>query len=268
MLESGLSSELFLLAYAYPNSGYKYAQIIQNTAKMPNTSKIYPILQELKDKDYLILKNDKYYPNTVRLFEEITKHLSKNKYEFSETELKHIKNIALNREFFLFLLPDVIDLIQNQEKRVHNINALEYICEKIGYFASSYLLLKSHFPDIGKINHQNTEYYKSIEQISTELDDSLLEITEKMSKSIGGRKSIKKKKMKTVDLLSQSIKALILYNVIFSKIPDETIKKISTMWKQTGGFDIAIDLFEFIQKVPKDFSFENYEIVIDEHLNK
>ena len=58
MIEKGLASELFLLAFLIPDSGYGLAQRLQNTTRTPNTSKIYPVLNKLVKAKYLKKEND------------------------------------------------------------------------------------------------------------------------------------------------------------------------------------------------------------------
>ncbi len=267
MLKSGLSSKLFLLSYLHPDSGYRYAQIIQNTDGVPNTSKIYPILKELENAGYLKKKHDKYYPDTSKLFTDIESFLKERKFNFSESELKHIKNIVFNHGLFLLFSTEIFDLISKQETRIHKINTLEFICDKIGKISTLYLHNKSIFSQFLKYAPIRTEYSKPITVIDAELEQNMLGINEKMKKSFGGSKSINNKKIKSVDLLNQTMKSFILFSIIFTEIPDMTLEKLSNLWSQKQAFEIGVSMSRIDPQLTLDYLTGKYDGHLDNKMS-
>ena len=168
LLTTGLSSELFLLTFLEPDNARKLGQRLQNTTGHPsNYSKIHPAIHDLTIAKYLKSKTSdgKYYPNLDKLIEEIDTVL-KGKEEFlTDDEKKSLKQFLKGREFFKIIAIDIEKRIQDQPKGKHQVNALKFFCDKIGYVAGGLLLLKLNSPKFQKLPKQTLEDKKELEKI-------------------------------------------------------------------------------------------------------
>ncbi|MGI0046759.1 MAG: hypothetical protein ACREBB_06175 [Nitrosotalea sp.] len=233
MIESGLSSELFLLAFLIPDSGYRLAQRLQNTKSTPNTSKIYPNLNKLVASGYLIKKDNKFVHNPDRLVEDIAVYLESKGHDITNDEIKIIRNILTNGTFFNILSVDIITYMQQRPTRIHEINALEVFCNKIGMLASLTWVRKMNKPEP---MFTTAILGQSFDKFHQDLTESTDEIMDNMYPKIRGSKSIKEKKMDGIELINETMKSMLMIGFILEKIPERTIKKFCLLWDQFSGF--------------------------------
>lgn len=237
MLRKGLTSELFYLAFLMPDSGYALAQRSQNTKKTPNTSKTGPALKKLENAGYLRREEGKWYPNPERLSSDIIEYLEEEiGIALDGEEEKILKKMFTESIFFMFVGFDIFQEIEDRPKNSHNVDALKYISDKIGLISAVMLESKKK---AGNLTPKNN---KSFEQIQKELDESIKDINNKMETKIQGKKSVRNKKMESIDLLNKGVKSFIMMAILFDKIPNETIEKFAFLWSQYLGFQIGIGL--------------------------
>ncbi|MGY5149066.1 MAG: hypothetical protein ACW9W3_03300 [Candidatus Nitrosopumilus sp. bin_68KS] len=244
LLRRGIHSELFLLAYDKPESGYGIAQRHQDTTKRPDTSKIGNALDRLVTANYLHIKNKKYHPNFEKLSEDLFGYLSSKRVELYEHESKILKEMVKQNFIFLFLGKDVLYRMLIQPLRIHHIDALDVISNHIGMMCTFYKMLKNK----NSVIISDEAKRKSISKISEELDDEISNVNEDMKKSFKGSKSIKKQKMSALDGVNSLMKSLILTSKILDKSTIETVEKLGNLWDQRDGFQIGIETSEKLRK--------------------
>jgi|APSaa5957512535_1039671.scaffolds.fasta_scaffold107946_1 hypothetical protein len=235
LLRRGIHSELFLLAYVMPDTGYGIAKRHQDTKKRPDTSKTGKALERLEKADYLYLKNKKYYPNIEKLSYDLLEYLDSEGIELDVVESKLIKEILEQNSFFMLLGMDTLYRILTQPTRIHHIDALQVISNHIGMMCTFGLI-----PEKNNKKTINKTKRKSISNISKELDTDIQIINKKMETSIKGSKSIRKKKMESVNNLGNSIKGLILGSNILDKASTSTLKKLENLWDGHDGFEAGM----------------------------
>ena len=235
LLRRGIHSELFLLVYAQPDTGYGIAKRHQNTTKRPDTSKTSKALERLEKANYITLKNKKFHPNLEKLAYDLLEYLDSKDIQLDEIESKFIKDLLKQNSFFMILPQDVLYRILTQPPRIHHIDALQVICNHIGMMCTFFLMPKKDNKQVTT----NATRRKTILQISDELDADILNVSDEMQTKIKGSKVTRKKKMETVNAFGSFMKSFILGSTILDKIPVSTLEKLENLWEQHEGFQIA-----------------------------
>lgn len=244
LLRRGIHSELFLLAYDKPDTGYGIAQRHQDTEKRPDTSKTSKALERLEKADYLYLKNKKYHPNVEKLSNDLLEYLDSEGIELDSVESNLIGEILEQNSFFMLLGMDILHRILTQTARIHHIDALQVISNHIGMMCTFYLMPKKNNK---KLITDKTKR-KSVSQISKELDVDAQKINDMMKKSIKGSKSTRKKKMEVVNNVGEHMKSLILGSKILDKASVSTLEKLENLWEQHDGYMAGITTSEKIRQ--------------------
>lgn len=196
LIRSGLASEYFLLAFLEPRSAYKLGQIIQNTTGKPDSSMITPHIDALKKSGYLFgEKGEKLSPNLDKLISEINVILSQKHIPLDKKESDFLLSVLQDRTFFQIVTNEIIRDIQNQPFRIHNIDALSIISEKLGFISSMFLLIKTLNPNADNQDDQDIEELHSVWKDYLTYLDSLVswfsnEITSSKKKPIHVPKDI------------------------------------------------------------------------------
>ena len=243
LLTTGLSSELFLLAFLEPDNVRKLGQRLQNTTGHPsNYSKINPAIHNLTIAQYLKSKtsDDKYYPNLDKLIEEIDVIIKGKNESLTDNEKKSLKQFLKRQEFFKILAMGSDKEIQNQPTGKHKVNALKFFCDKIGHMACGLLLLKQNSPKFQKLPKLTPEYKKELEKL-----DQLF-MSEKFGKMIA--------KIPTYDDSRFELIKMIIGNMFKSSVPlmnfvyeSETLLiKLSKLW---DGYENYLAGFELKKKL-------------------
>ncbi len=172
LLRKGLASEYFLASFLEKDpSGYRLAQVVQNKTGRPDTSKTYDVLERLTDSRYLVEKNEKYYPRLERLIDTIDSNpLWEWQEPFDPDEKETFVNMLQNREFFKIVSDEILDHIHNQPNRVHSIDALEIIANKIGLLTAAIVLYRTFAPHI-ITSSDDEDAEKGLKQINENQND-------------------------------------------------------------------------------------------------
>lgn len=233
LLRRGIHSELFLMAYVMPNTGYRISQMLRQTDKRPDTSKTNPALKKLENAGYVVFKNKKYHSNLDRVLKEMKLFLDSKSIFLDEYEMKFLSNLLGENFFSMFVGADAIIRILSQPSKIHHIDALEVICNNVGMMCTFALQTRKKNPE------NDTTMKKSVSGISKELDGEILLINEKMEKSTKGSKSVKKRKMSAIDSLNSIMKSFILESIILEKTNTSTLEKLEVLWDQRTGYMIG-----------------------------
>jgi hypothetical protein len=227
------------MAFLMPNSGYKFAQKLQDTKKVPSTSKIYPVLERLVKTGYLTYDKNKYHHNPVKITEDLIDYLEYYDVTIEENERKILQNMLTSGYFFNILSADVYDELTTRQSGSHDIDALEFFRNKIG-------LLSTIFSHLKKLNPQHDNLTReSFEKVNEDLTGMVEHVNKTMPAKLKGSTSFKKKKLDSYDLLVNTMKSGILLIVLFQKIPDETLEKFAKLWDQHQGFVLGSKLGQF-----------------------
>lgn len=227
------------MAFLLPDSGYKFAQRLQNTKKVPSTSKIYPLLEKLVKSGYLTYEKNKYHHNPAKITDDLIGYLESYDVSIEESERKILQNMLSTGYFFNILSVDVYDELTTRQIGSHDLDALEFFRNKIGLLSTIFSHLKKLSPQ------QENPIRESFEKINEELSGMVEHINETMLGKLKGSASFKKKKLYSYDLLGNTMKSMILLTVLFQKIPDETLEKFAQLWDQHQGFVMGIQLGQF-----------------------
>lgn len=246
LLTSGLTSELFLLAFLEPSSARKLGQRLQNTTKNPtNYSKVHPAVHDLTTSKYLKHneKERKFYPNISKLVDELSEILEKKNIILSKGEKNSLQDCLERIHFLKIMTASVVNKLQNQPKGIHKINALDVFCETIGTIASGLILLKenkSDFGDLEGIDVYSDETFKELDNFfnSPDLENKMEEIfqtnqTPEFNPAKNIMLSFFKSLIPMMNMMSQS---------------NEFLKKISNLWSSNEVFFGAIELKKHLDK--------------------
>lgn len=239
MLRKGLTSELFFLAFLVPETGYTLAQRLQGTKKTPNTSKTTLALKKLEKDGYLRREEDgKYHHVPEKLVRELIDYL-KNEQEtiLDEKEKRILRNLVSENYFFIFAAHDVIHKMIDRPKGIHDLDTLKTISDKIGFISALILESKKKRGDSNKpiIN-------QSFEKNQEDLAKFVVETNKMMEAKIKGKKSVRNKKMKSVNILNNVMKSMLMIGILFHKVPDTTIEKFACLWAQYDGFRFGTNI--------------------------
>lgn len=227
------------MAFLLPDSGYKMAQRLQNTKSVPSTSKVYPALEKLVKAGYLTYDKNKYRHNPARLVEDLIDHLWHYDVAIEENEKKILQNMLTSGYIFNMLSTDVYEELHTRKSGSHDIDALEFFRNKIGMFSTMFLHLK-------KISPQPEEPIReSFEKINEQMSGLVEHVNSAMSARLKGSATYKKNKMFTYDLLSNTMKSMVLLTIVFQRIPDSTLEKFSQLWDQYQGFMMGAQFGKF-----------------------
>jgi hypothetical protein len=259
LITTGLSSEVFLIAFLERKSGYEIARRLEKSTKLKNMPKHTPtnyprvydqllLLQRGKflEKDF---EKKKYFPVVKTLVSEIEKLLLFKNIKLTKKETTLLKNILEMPDFLKELVRSTYKVMDAQPSGTHNINALEVICDKLGQFCTHLLISKQHNPKVMKMNYelshipkrmlmQFLEDYKTVEgDVLKELKD-ILKVTKK--------DNLNENNM-SLDLVSNLTKSIPFFFtlMITSNI---TLLKFSNLWNQyeffKQGFDFGLKILK------------------------
>jgi hypothetical protein len=247
LLTTGLSSELFLLTYLEPNNIRQLAQKLQNTSRNPtNYSKVSPAIHDLTIHKYLKhnQKDEKYYVNLKKLVEELELILKERDTTLEENEKLLLTKILERNEFFKILSQDIIKKIQEQEKGIHKINALEVFCSRIGMLSSGVLLQKK------RDRSENLDLYDpemSFEENMTEIKEMWKEIHDGIENKMNELNSPLMEHPLVKEFLLPLMKNLDSL-MLFYVIPVTTLEKFTVLWESYEGVKLALDTIDAFRK--------------------
>lgn len=173
LLRKGLSSEYFLASFLEKDpSGYRLAQVVQNKTGRPDTSKTYDVLEKLTDSKYLVEKNEKYYPNLKKLVDTIDSNPLQDWQEsFDPDEKEAFVGMLQNREFFKTVSDEILRQIHSQPNRIHNIDSLETIANKIGLLTAAIILYRTFTPYISQESGDGNSVENDLKKINENQKD-------------------------------------------------------------------------------------------------
>jgi hypothetical protein len=245
LLTTGLSSELFLLAFLEPDNARRLGQRLQNTTKTPsNYSKIHPAIHDLTIAKYLKFKDEdrKYYPNLDKLIEEIDMILKGKNESLIDDEKKSLKQFLKGREFFKIISMDIEKKIQDQPKGKHQVNALEFFCDKIGYTVGGLLLLKQNSPKFQNLPKLTSEGKKELEKL-----DQLF-MNEKFGKMIEKKFTFDDPRSEIMKMIIENMFKTLVPLMNFAYESETLLKKLTKLW---DGFENMFLGFEMRKESEK-----------------
>lgn len=282
LLRKGLSSEYFLASFLEKDpSGYRLAQVVQNKTGRPDTSKTYDVLEKLTDSKYLVEKNEKYYPNLKKLVDTIDSDPLRDWQEsFDPEEKEAFVGMLQNREFFKIVSDEILRQIHSQPNRIHSIDSLETIANKIGLLTAAIMLYRTFTPYISqesddanssgnnlkKINEDQKDFDTAWnEQVIPMLkefafDRKLKSVAKKTQKEMMKPYNQEKKKLKkyeqnpipkppNMDIFSDAI-TIFLESLpslrLFLAVPEDMLWKLCRLWE-------GYDSFEYTLKIIRGF---------------
>ena len=286
LLRKGLTSEYFLASFLEKDpSGYRLAQVVQDKTGRPDTSKTYDVLERLTESRYLEEKNEKYYPNLERLVDTIDSFSLREWQEpLDPDEKETFVRMLQNREFFKIVSDEILRQIHGQQNRIHSVDALEIIANKVGLLTAAIILYKSFAPsaikesgdnhpteqDLKKINEDHDAFETAWkEQIIPMLEEfafdrKLASNAKKTQKELTKDYNLRKKNAKksekdsvqkppNMQMLSNAItiflKSLPSLRLFFA-VPEDTLWKLCRLWE-------GYDALEYVVKIIQGFANPN-----------
>ena len=292
LLRKGLTSEYFLASFLEKDpSGYRLAQVVQNKTGRPDTSKTYDVLERLTDSRYLVEINEKYYPNLEKLTDTIdSTPLQDWQQSIDPDEKDTLVGMLQNREFFKIVSGEILDEMHNQPNRVHSIDALRIISNKIGLLTTAILLYRIQATNMMQESSDGNSSSKknSLSQINEEQKDfgvawneqvipmlkemafekKLVSNAKKVQKEVT-KKYIKQKKYTRKELKDSVPKPpnMKLFSdavMIFLKsmpslrlflfVPEDTLWKLCRLWEGYDSFEFVVKMIQGLQTQNKKLS--------------
>jgi len=288
LLRKGLTSEYFLASFLEKDpSGYRLGQIVQDTkGKPPNSKTLYPSLNQLLKTKYIVEKNEKYYPNLTKLINTIDSTRIRDWQESLDPDEKQVLiEMLQNREFFKVVSDEILRTIHDQPNRIHNIDALETIANKIGLLTAAIILYRTNTKqtnqesqekfspenDLKQINDEqqnfnmvwNEQFIPMMKEfaferkLSTKTKQTQKQITKTYKDEKKKQKYSKKKtpiqKSPNMAVISEAI-LIFLKSMpslrLFLFVPEKTLWKLCKLWEGYG-------MFEFVTKFNQAFENQN-----------
>lgn len=242
MIKEGLPSELFLLAFHRPGTGYDLTKRRQNSRT--SRSQTYKILDKLVSKGILIKHENKYRHEPSVLLQNMKEYLDKNYPDFGHAEMKYVEMfLSLGSVLSIFALLDMELLLAMEEKA----DAMESLCQSIGILVASYQYAKKYYiskfvtnnsSDVSRISTSR----KSFEGEMQDIEHLKNQFNEKMRKKLKGSKNAQEKKMVTIKTYGDMLGSFLLYSYICEKIPDDMLNKFCKLWDQYMGMECAMEI--------------------------
>ncbi|MCV0411261.1 hypothetical protein [Nitrosopumilus sp.] len=230
VLKNRLSQELFFEIFMMPASGYKLAQIVQNTTKTPNTKSVYRVLAKLIEHGYITYKDKKYHHNPKTLTDELVKYLNSKDVVLDKADMNYLLFLVTNAEFFNHFIVDLN--IHVKPKNYQNL--LQEITNMVGMCAA--ILLYG-------INTSTTKPIPvriSLEKINERIMKLKKHVNDEIPKKVRGSKSQRKLQQKQLEKLYHHLLSYVFLFVVQEKIPKKALIKFATLWNQYGGFKIGV----------------------------
>ena len=276
LLRKGLTSEYFLASFLEKDpSRYRLAQVVQNKmVGKPETSKSYGVIEKLTNAHYLVEKNERCYPNLEKLVDTIDSSSLRNWQEPLEPDEKDtLVGMLQNREFFKVVSDEILEEMHNQPFRIHKIDALETIANKIGLLTTAIILYKTYALNV--LQESNTKPAENLKQINEEQKDfgivwdemvipelkevaferkltkkakevqkQLMKIYKEQKKNAKGVEKDSVSKPQNIMMISDAI-MIFLKSLpslrVFLFVPEKTLWKLCKLWEGYG-------MFEFVMK--------------------
>ena len=288
LLRKGLTSEYFLASFLEKDpSGYRLGQIVQDTkGKPPNSKTLYPSLNQLLNAKYIVEKNEKYYPNLTKLIHTIDTTPIRDWQESLDPEEQEVLlGMLQNREFFRIVSDEILRNMHEQPNRIHNIDALETIANKIGLLTAAIILYRTNANQTHQESPSKDSPEKSLQQINDEQKDFNMVWNEQvipMMKEIAFERKLSTKAKQVQKQITKSYKNekekqkfsrnkdsiqkppnmmmvseafLIFFKSLpslrlFLFVPEKTLWKLCKLWDGYG-------MFEFVMKFNQAFGNQN-----------
>ena len=275
LLRKGLTSEYFLASFLEKDpSRYRLAQVVQNKmVGKPETSKSYGVIEKLTDAHYLVEKNERCYPNLEKLVDTIDSSSLRTWQEPLDPDEKYtLVGMLQNREFFKVVSDEILEEMHNQPFRIHNIDALETIANKIGLLTTAIILYKTYALNV--LQESNTKPAESLKQTNEEQKDfgivwdemvipdlkevaferkltkkakevqkQLMKIYKEQKKNAKGVEKDSVSKPQNIMMISDAI-MIFLKSLpslrAFLFVPEKTLWKLCKLWEGYGMFEFAM----------------------------
>jgi len=277
LLRKGLTSEYFLVAFLEKDpSRYRLAQLVQNKeVGKPETSKSYDVIKKLTDSRYLVKKNKNHYPNLEKLVDTID---FTSLWDWQESLDPDEKNMLVgmlqNREFFKVVSNEILEEIHNQPYRIHNIDALQIIANKIGLLTAAIILYRTHAlnairessgkdisnNNLSQFNEEqkdfdiawNEQVIPMIKEVAferklatktKEVQKQVMKIYKEQKKNVKGAEKKSVPKPPNIMMISDAIMIFLksmpsLRPFLFA--PEKTLWKLCKLWEGYGMFEFFI----------------------------
>ena len=175
----GVDSEYYLVCLLRgPVSGYAIGQIVQNKKKS-NTKTSHSVTQRLYQSKLIKKEKDGFVIDSDFLADAVARELQeKKKVLLSAKEKKVLGKILKGKGPLAFLSEQIIKKIVRQPPRVHNIDAIQIICDNIGYFAAYFMVARKNMPGKKEISINESQ------QILDVLDPVWNQISPILEKSV------------------------------------------------------------------------------------
>lgn len=286
-IRTGLTSEYFLAAFLEPGTAYRLGQMVQQKSN-PSSKNLYVHTNNLKEKEYLIEKKGRLYPNLRKLAKEIS--LLDAGTEWTTEEAKLVAGIFEHREFFDILAESIRKEVENQPSKTHRIDSVQLIADKIGMLAATHILFRDNDPglfDQSDKDKDPAQILQEFQELSTvwnkqEAKDEFSRIERKMqreakktSKELDrqkrnarwrldnyilrleekeGLEQIANRKNPNVYMIVESL-IIMLKSLpslkLFYVFPEEFLWKLARLWNGYEQFEIVYKFSEFFNEQKK-----------------
>lgn len=287
LLRKGLTSEYFLASFLEKDpSRYRLGQIVQNTnGRPPNSKNLYSVLDELEDAKYIVEKNEKWYPNLTKLVDTINSTQIRQWQESLDSDEKQVLvGMLQNREFFKVVSDEIFKEMHDQPARIHHIDALETIANKIGLLTAAIILYRTHAlnairesggkdsteNNLSQINEEqkdfdiawNEQLIPMIKEVAferklatktKEIQKQVMKMYKEQKKNAKGEEKDSVSKPPNIMMISDAI-MIFLKSMpslrAFLFVPEKTLWKLCKLWEGYG-------MFEFVMKFNQAFENQN-----------
>ena len=230
LIRTGLSSELFLLAYIKPDIPRRLASILYNSDD-PDTGKIYPAIHSLTLQKYLRVDDgNRMHVRIKTLVRDFDDVLQSKKFSLDDDEKTILASILQEKGFISSMAPYALERIkENSKSKKHNTDALHILSDTLSTLAAGY-----HFGKIFGIDSDKASS-KSDQDMYKELAGCLDEknISKEFNNALQKMKKENPEIFKTINaekILRQMLDALRLYFYLKSiNIPDNFYDKIAIL---------------------------------------
>lgn len=259
LITTGLSSEVFLIAFLERKSGYDIARRLEKSTKPKNMPKHTPtnyprvydqllLLQRGKflERDF---EKKKFFPIVKTLVSEIENFLLFKNIKLTKKETTLLENILEMPDFLKELAHNTYKIMDAQPSGTHNINALEVICDKLGQFCTHLLISKQHNPKVMKVGYELSHIPKRVlmqflEDYKSNESDILKELKPILKDT---KKNNLNENDMSLDLVSNLTKSIPFFFTLMVT-SNVTLLKFSKLWKQyeffKQGFDFGLKILK------------------------
>lgn len=236
LLRTGLTSELFLLAYIKPDKPRRLAKRLYDSED-PDTSKIYPAIHSLTLANHVKMNDDNLVcANIKSLVNGFEQMLQAKKLSLEDNEKAILLNLLQAKMFISAMAPHALEKIRkNSKSQKHDTDALSIVADTLGAVTSTYHLGEAFRSNDNEVlSRSDQDAYKEMAELFD--DEGVLNSMNQQMRQM--KKENPELQIANVDSMLKQLLYGIQLNIYLKSmdVPDNLYDKLSALTESSNIF--------------------------------